>query len=90
MPERDYLGKVYDTLKEGVEGFDKDENTFRSMMSDTSYASKVHSTLGETIDGFDKTPEQFYEMTGSGKPKAPSFSTDMRNTNTLPVMKNSP
>jgi GNAT superfamily N-acetyltransferase len=90
MPERDYLGKVYDTLREGVEGFDKDENTFRGMMSDTDYASKVYSTLGETVDGFDKTPEQFYEMTGSGKPKSPSFSTDMRNTNTLPVMKNSP
>jgi hypothetical protein len=78
MPERDYLGKVYDTLKESVEGFNKDENTFRSMMSDTNYASKVHKTLGETVDGFNKTPEQFYEMTGSGKAK------------TLPVMKDSP
>jgi hypothetical protein len=65
MPEeKDYLGKVFDTLKETVDGFDKDEATFRKAMSDTSYASKVHKTLFENIEGFNKTPEQFYEASG--------------------------
>jgi anion-transporting ArsA/GET3 family ATPase len=81
MPEeKDYLGKVFDTLKETVDGFDKDEATFRKAMSDTSYASKVHKTLFENIEGFDKTPEQFYEASGivtEKKKPSPSFSQNV-------------
>lgn len=69
MPEeKDYVSRVYMTLRENVDGFSKTEDEFRSAIKDKEYANKVYLTLKETIDGFDKTQVDF--MSGLGKPSA--------------------
>ena len=62
MPEnKDYISNVYQAIKDNVDGFDKDEATFRSEMEKPEYVTKVHAALKDNLDGFDKTIEQFSE-----------------------------
>lgn len=61
----DYTSKVYKTLKDNIDGFDKDEATFRKMVTtDPLYRAKVYKTLQDNIQGFDKKPEVFDSSIG--------------------------
>lgn len=67
MPEKDYISKVYSALKDNLDGFDKDETTFRQSLSDPDYAANTYRALKDNLDGFDRSESDFYEQIGVKK-----------------------
>ena len=64
---KDYIEKVRLTLTDVVDGFDKDEATFRKALSDPKYAENVRLTLIDAVDGFDKDSATFSNLIGLKK-----------------------
>lgn len=82
MPEKDYISKIHLALKENLDGFDKDENTFREAIKDSGYRANVFRALKENLDGFDRTEDDFNTQIGkplkkkeSGIPYGQDFKT---------------
>ena len=74
MPvDKTYAKKVYDSLRDDVEGFDKDEATFYKLIeTDKNYLKNVHLTLKDVYgDDFDKDESMFESALGLKK-KEPS------------------
>ena len=70
MPiDKTYAKKVYDSLRDDVEGFDKDEATFYNLIeTDKNYLKNVHLTLKDVYgDGFDKDETAFESALGLKK-----------------------
>jgi hypothetical protein len=78
MPiDKTYAKKVYDSLRDDVEGFDKDEATFYKLIeTDKNYLKNVHLTLKDVYgDDFDKDESMFEGALGLKKkePATTSF-----------------
>ena len=77
MPiDKIYAKKVYDSLRDDVEGFDKDEATFYKLIeTDKNYLKNVHLTLKDVYgDDFNKDESTFESALGLKK-KEPSTTT---------------
>lgn len=67
MPEKDYISNVFHVLQDNLDGFDKDEATFRTKIQDPEYAKNVYAALKDNLDGFERTEEDFYTQVGLKK-----------------------
>jgi len=70
MPiDKTYAKKVYDSLRDDVEGFDKDEATFYNLIeTDKNYLKNVHLTLKDVYgNDFDKDEAMFESALGLKK-----------------------
>ena len=94
MPqEQDYTSEIYNYLGTLDKTYQKEVSLdkFKESMKDKNYASDIHSWIGSKDKTFTKdVPFDDFYGSVNPKPAVPSFSTDMSNTNTLPVIKNSP
>lgn len=78
--EPDYISNVHKALSDNLEGFNKDEATFREELKNPEYAAKVHSALADNLEGFNKTPDEFYSAVGIGAEKKSPNQTEPSNT----------
>jgi hypothetical protein len=95
MPqEPDYTSEIYNYLGTLDKTYQKEVSLdkFKESMKDKKYASDIHSWISSKDETFTKDVpfDDFYGSINPKTPAVPSFSTDMKNTNTNPVMKNSP
>ena len=95
MPqEPDYTSEIYKYLGTLDKTYQKEVSLdkFKESMKDKNYASDIHSWISSKDETFTKDVpfDDFYGSINPKTPVVPSFSTDMKNTNTNPVMKNSP
>ena len=67
MPEKDYISKAYSALRDNLEGFSKDEATFRTEMQNPDYVKKAYAALKDNLDGFSTTEQDFYNQVGLKK-----------------------
>lgn len=67
MSKKDYTSNVYNALRDNLEGFNKDEATFRTEIQNPEYAKKVYRALSDNLEGFKRTEEDFYTQVGLKK-----------------------
>jgi len=89
MAENSYSTKVYSTLKDNIDGFNKTEDEFNESLKDPAYVSKVHKALSETIDGFNKSESEFSSALGYPKQSAPSQGAESGLSNFIQAPKTS-
>jgi hypothetical protein len=65
--QQDYISRVHAALSAKVEGFKKDEATFRKDIQSQEYASNVYKALASKVEGFKKTEDDFYAEVGLKK-----------------------
>lgn len=65
--EPTYTQKVYNALKDNLQGFNKTPDEFTKAMQDPAYATRAYQALKENLTGFNKTPDEFYSLVGSQK-----------------------
>ncbi len=72
--ENDYISKVYQTLTEKVDGFNRSPEEFRNlMMSDSAYRGRAYQALKDKVEGFNRTPENFNSLVIGEIPKQPKY-----------------